>query len=365
MGFDQVGIVRFANLEEGEAQLQEWIEAGKHGSMNYLEDFKKRREDFFASFPDAKSVIVLGVNYFSRDRRSDLAGRPYISGRIARYAWGKDYHQVIAERHEKLIEKLKKELGEGFKAVSCVDTKPIVERFAGIRAGFGFGGKNTMLLSHEFGPWLFLSEIVTNLELEEDTPAEGSCGTCVKCQVECPTGALDEDYRMDARLCIAYLTIEHKGVIPRELRPKIKDWVFGCDECLTICPFTSKEKETSWKEFKAESGKGEVFDFDKLFNASSNRLYQDEYKGTALLRANRKQLMRNACIVLGNSKNKAALPYLEKAIGDPAPLVRLHAAWALGQFDFPEAQEMLTRRASVEIDPEVLSEIDVSRQNNN
>jgi epoxyqueuosine reductase len=215
-----------------------------------------------------------------------------------------------------------------------------------------------MLLSREFGPWLFLSEIITSLDLEEDLPAEGDCGTCAHCQKVCPTGALDQDYKIDARLCIAYLTIEHKGVIPRELRPKIKDWVFGCDECLTICPFTSKSKDTKWLEFRPESGVGERLNLEELFDLDSNREHEEKFRGTALLRAGRKQMLRNACIVLGNSGQKEALPYLEKALADPSPLVRLHAAWGLGKIADDRGRFILQQKLKLEVDPEVCAEIE-------
>ncbi|MBI3313610.1 MAG: tRNA epoxyqueuosine(34) reductase QueG, partial [Candidatus Omnitrophica bacterium] len=251
MGFDKVGITHPALLEEGERALESWVHEGRHGSMKYLENFSKRKQRFYEGMPDAKSVIVLGVNYYSKNEIASSASPPRndsevviasersersnlaFKGRVARYAWGKDYHEVIRKKHESFIRQLKKNLGKDFRAVSCVDTQPIPERFAAVQAGFGFIGKHTVLLNQKFGPWFFLSEIVTNLELEEDiNHEEGNCGTCNHCQTVCPTGALDKDYEIDARRCIAYLTIEHKGVIDRALRPFVKDWIFGCDECL-------------------------------------------------------------------------------------------------------------------------------------
>lgn len=366
LGFDEVGVTRPASLKEGEQAIHDWVREGRHGSMKYLEDFQRRRERLYREFPDAKSVIVLGVNYYSHN--SPHTTHNGLLGRIARYAWGLDYHKVIRKRHEEFIEQLSQGVGSGFRAQSCIDTQPIPERFAAVKAGLGFIGKHTNLLSRRFGPWLFLSEIVTNLELEEDLPAEGDCGTCSHCQAVCPTGALDQDYRIDARKCIAYLTIEHKGVIPCELRPKIKDWIFGCDECLAVCPFTSKQKETTWKEFtppvsfphdfRRESsdtgsptkpfgddighGVGEFVSLDDLFNLPSQGAYEKRFKNTALLRASRKQMLRNACIVLGNSGRAEAIPYLEKALNDPSPPVREHAAWGLEQLQTTSRQTKMT-----------------------
>ena len=361
MGFDQVGITTPAALSEGEQAIETWVQEGRHGDMRYLEDFQARREKFFSGFDDAKSVIVLGVNYYSKNEGQGAGDKGQeLKGRVARYAWGKDYHEVIRQKHRELIDRLTELAGDKLQARSCVDSQPIPERFAATQAGLGFIGKHTGMLNQKFGPWLFLSEIVTNLELEEDMPSAGDCGTCSHCQKVCPTGALDQDYKMDARLCIAYLTIEHKGVIPRELRPKIKDWIFGCDECLQVCPFTSKTKETRWTEFKPETGFGEWLDLDELFQIASNSQHERKFQGTALRRANRKQLLRNACIVLGNSHKKEALPYLEKALRDPAPIVRLHAAWGLGQIPYPEARVLLSLRQPVEPDIDVLAEIDTS-----
>jgi epoxyqueuosine reductase len=383
MGFDQFGITKPDSLEAGESHLQKWIDAGRHGEMKYLENFSARRKNFFEQFGDAKSVIVLGVNYYSTEvasspaapRNDDkdkaipdettkntviarsVATKQSQLGRIARYAQGLDYHEVIARKHQELIARLQETLTLDFKAKSCVDIQPIPERYAAVQAGLGFVGKHTGLLNSKFGPWLFLSEIVTDLDLREDLPASGNCGTCNHCQSACPTGALDQDYNIDARLCIAYLTIEHKGVIPRELRPKIKDWVFGCDACLDVCPFGSKSKETNWKELRPESGKGPNLDFDELFEIKSNSEYEKRFKGTAILRANRKQMLRNACIVLGNSKSEAALPYLEKALAHEAPLVRLHAAWAVGQISHARANSLLQSSLLKEEDEAVRSEI--------
>lgn len=356
LGFDEVGVTKPSALIEGEKAIAGWVAEGRHAEMKYMEDFAGRRDRFYTDFSDAKSVIVLGVNYYTGSK--PRAENPEnLRGKVARYAWGKDYHAVIAQKHKLLIEKLQQITGGGFRAKSCVDTQPVPERFAATRAGLGFIGKHTGLLSRKFGPWLFLSEIVTNLDLNEDVPAKGDCGTCVDCQTICPTGALDQDYKIDARLCIAYLTIEHKGIIPRELRPKIKDWVFGCDECFAVCPFTSKSKESQWSELGPESGVGEWLEMDELFNLKSNRDHEKKFSGTALLRTNRKQMLRNACVVLGNSKKLSAVPYLEKALSDSAPLVRLHAAWALGQIPGGRAVEILKMRSMVENDSLVKEEI--------
>ena len=351
--FDSVGITFLSGLRKGEEAILAWTREGRHGGMKYLENFESRKRRFLENFPDAASVIVLGVNYY---QKGEYSPGP-LKGRVARYAWGRDYHQVISEKHKVLIERMRGFCGPGFKAQSCVDIQPVPEKFAASRAGLGFIGKNTLLLSRQFGPWLFLSEIVTNLELEEDAPDTADCGTCKACQEVCPTGALDQDYKIDARLCIAYLTIEHKGVIPRELRPKIKDWVFGCDECLSGCPFDSKAKQSTWPEFLPREGTGSGIALDELFKIQSNSAHEKKFAGTAVSRANRKQMLRNACVVLGNSGRPETIPYLQKGLTDAASLVRLHAAWGLGQIPGGHASSILEKRLETESDPQVRNEI--------
>lgn len=353
-GFHQIGVTSLKALAPGEQAVRDWTAEGKHGGMKYLEDFDRRKQDFFKDFQDAANVLVLGVNYYSEEKKE---ARSSFSGKVARYAWGRDYHEVIAEKHKNLITEIKKIAGDNFRAKSCVDIQPLPEKFTAQQAGFGFLGKNTLLLSKEFGPWMFLSEIVTNLNLAEDIPASGNCGTCRSCQSSCPTGALDQDYKIDARLCIAYLTIEHKGIIPRELRPKMKDWIFGCDDCITVCPFTSKSKPTDWPELTAVSGAGPEIKMEEIFEIKSNREYEDKFKMSPVRRASRKQLLRNACVVLGNSGDLNAVPWLEKGLNDSAWLVRAHAAWALGRLGGERARGLLQRALNHEREQAVLEEV--------
>ena len=200
--------------------------------------------------------------------------------------------------------------GRPVQAEICVDTKPLLERSLAQKAGLGFIGKQSQLLSPKFGPWLFLAELVTDLELEADLPYVGSCGACRICIDECPTGAIGEKDGVDARRCIAYLTIEHKGEIKDEFKPLIRDWVFGCDICLQVCPYASKGKETNWTELKAESGFGPGLNLAELARIPSNRTYEKKFDGTAILRASRKQLLRNAGIASQNLKGRDGSSYL-------------------------------------------------------
>ena len=332
VGFEACGIALPKPLVEAEEALRKWTQAGKHGEMKYLEEFGSRRDQFWKRFAAAKSVIVLGVNYYSSNRADQENSAPF-KGRVARYAWGRDYHKVISKRLEHLKLRINEEVKTAIQFDSAVDTKPLFERSLAQRSGLGFIGKQTQLLSLQFGPWLFLSELITDLRLEPDEPFSGSCGTCRLCIDECPTGAIEETGSIDARKCIAYLTIEHKTGIPAEFRPQIGNRVFGCDDCLDVCPYTAKQKETEWKELTGESGFGSELELASLFQIGSNREYEEKFRDTAILRARRKQLLRNACVVLGNVGSVEALPMLERAREDPSPMVREHAEWAIARIE--------------------------------
>ena len=330
VGFHACGITVPKPIREAEDALQKWSEQGKHGEMKYLENYELRRDQFWNDFGEAKSVIVLGINYFSKEK-SNSGGNT--TGRVARYAWGEDYHRVISKKLEILKERMGQEAGQKIRFESAVDTRPLFERTLAQRAGLGFIGRQTQLLSLQFGPWLFLAELITDLELEPDEPFYGSCGTCRLCIDECPTGAIEETGHIDARKCVAYLTIEHKTGIPSELRQKIGNWVFGCDECLNVCPYTAKQKETDWAGLTREAGFGSELDLLQLFEIKSNRAYQRKFRASPISRANRKQLLRNAAVVLGNSGSIQALPVLKKALDDPSFLVREHVSWAIDQIN--------------------------------
>lgn len=313
-------------LTAAEVRLKNWTKQGKHGEMKYLEQYDERKANFWSRFSDAKSIIVLGVNYYSDRGEACLAPT---EGRVARYAWGRDYHQLISEKAKILSQRLKQETSGDYYFESAVDTKPLLERNLAQRAGLGFIGKQTQLLSLQFGPWLFLSELITNLDLEPDQPFQGSCGTCRLCIDECPTEAIEESGEIDARKCIAYLTIEHKTEIPETLRPKIGNWVFGCDECLNVCPYTAKQKQTNWNELTAEGGFGSELELLELFELKSNREHENQFGDTAISRASRKQLLRNAAIVLGNKADRSALPVLEAALPEAPVLAKEHIEWAI------------------------------------
>ncbi|MEI6083112.1 MAG: tRNA epoxyqueuosine(34) reductase QueG [Verrucomicrobiota bacterium] len=306
LGFDLVGITTAAPpLHAGE--FQQWLADKFHGEMAYMERNATKRADLQQVLPGAKSIVVVGLNYCV-----EAAGTP----RIARYAQGeRDYHDVMGEKL--------KQLTEFTGGLWYVDTGPILERDLAQRAGIGFIGKHTNLISRQLGNWIFLGAVLTPLELPADEPSGEYCGTCRRCIDACPTRAIVAPYRLDARLCISYLTIELKGSIPVELRPLIGDRVFGCDDCLEVCP---------WNRF-AQAGQFRPRELPALveFLSWDEAKFKTFFAGTPIYRVKRRGFLRNVCVALGNIGDKAALPALQKALDDPEPLVREHAAWAISR----------------------------------
>jgi epoxyqueuosine reductase len=250
---------------------------------------------------------------------------------VARYAWGADYHDAIAGRLERFRSALA-EVIPGLAARPAVDAQPLLERALARRSGLGFVGKNTNLIAHGDGSWLFLTELVVSAPLPPDAPVPQGCGGCTACQAKCPTGALSRDYALDARLCVSYLTIENRGSIPAPLRPGLGSWVFGCDDCQEACPFNARPLEASWPEFSPERGAGPWLSLEDVLSLRTDAAFKERFKGTPLLRAKRAGLVRNACVVVRNAGAAGALAgALEECRDrDESPVVREHAAWALG-----------------------------------
>ena len=297
IGFYSVGIIPAFILFEKEPSLEEWNQKGYAGTMSYMEEFDLRLERFRSNFPTAKSVIVLTVSYYQPDSPQTPTAEP--AGRVARYARGKDYHKVLAKKLKLLSEKIRKHAGDGtFRYF--VDTGPLLERKLARAAGLGFIGKNTTLITPA-GSYFFLAELVTDLELEYDAGRvfEG-CGQCTLCIDACPTEAIPEPYTVDARRCISYLTIEHRGAIDETLKAKIGDWLFGCDVCIDVCPFNGHPVETPWEELK-HFGTGETVPLEPVLTLSEEA-FRERFRGTPLLRPKREGLKRNAAIVLKNLK---------------------------------------------------------------
>ena len=324
-GFDLAGIAGLEPLAEADEgrRFRAWVEEGRHGTMGYMARNLERRLDPGRILPGARSVLCVALNYWNgagEDSFQDGAGQ------VARYARGRDYHKVFARRLKDLEHRLAEHI-PGVRTRAYVDTGPVLEKLWAERAGLGWRGKHTNLLSREWGSWLLLGEILLDTELEPDAGAEDFCGECTRCIDVCPTGAITGPYQLDANLCISYLTIEHRGSIPEELRPLMGDHVFGCDECLDVCPWNRFAQEGKEADFKPRA--------DILAPLLEDLVTMDDaaflkrFAGTAVMRAKREGLARNACVALGNVGGPGAMPALRRALDDPSPVVREHAAWAL------------------------------------
>lgn len=351
LGFDLVGITTAQPLDEDEPRLATWVAAGMHGAMDYMARHAPRAARPAEVVGGARSVIVVGLAYnWEAEPPEDDTPR----GRISKYAAGTDYHRVMEERLQHLSDYL---LGHGARTARYyVDTGPLLDRAIAHRAGIGWFGKNTMLITKTgHGSYVFLGEILTDLDLKPDAPAEGSCGRCRICLDKCPTGAIVAPFVVDARRCISYLTIELRGWIPRELRPMMGTWVFGCDICQDVCPHNTLIKEGLHAEF-APRRDVEFPDLVELLHIDE-RTYQERFRHSAVKRAKRQGLRRNAAVALGNLRDGRGVTPLAKALGDRDPLVRGHAAWALGQIGGSEAKTALVNRLEIEQESEVQDEI--------
>jgi epoxyqueuosine reductase len=348
LGFSACGFAAARPVERG-AFLDGWLAAGFAGDMHYLGRHPERRLTVAGILPRARTVISLAVPYAPPPLPA-VDWRRTLRGRIAAYARGDDYHRVIEERLV-AFERVLARLAPDAATRRYVDTGAVLEREWAARAGLGWFGKNTMLLATRAGSWFFLAELITELGLTPDAPTADHCGRCTRCLDACPTGALADGLVMDARRCIAYLTIEHRGAIPVALRPRLGPWVFGCDVCQEVCPWNAPATPTG------------AADADGLFPFLPDLLRLDaaafraRFAGTSLARTRRRGLVRNAAVVLGNTGNPAAVPALTHALGDREALVRRHAAWALGALATPDARAALADRARRETDPAVQAEI--------
>ena len=317
-------------------EFDDWLKHGAQGEMGYMERGAEKRRDPQKVLPGARSIIVLMLNYFqgveagvspaiSRNA-AGTAATTAATGRIARYAWGDDYHDVIAAKLDKIDNFLRESGGEQ----KCyVDTGPVLERDHAAKAGVGWHGKSTMLIDEKLGTWFFLSEILTTLKLPTDEPARDRCGTCDRCITACPTGAITGPHRLDARRCISYLTIELKGSIPLEFRPLIGDRIFGCDDCLDACPwnrFAQVSRESAFSARRSTTAFA-LRDYLKL----SDTEFRNLFRNSPIKRIKRRGFLRNVCVALGNVGTRDDLPALEQAAIDAEPLIAEHALWAIEQ----------------------------------
>ncbi|HLL38991.1 MAG TPA: tRNA epoxyqueuosine(34) reductase QueG [Rubrobacteraceae bacterium] len=335
-GFDLVGVTDAGPLTEGGERLRRWQEAGMAADMGYMHRPVELLSNPRRLQKSAISVVSLGVSYYPGEHPEESEG----GGRIARYAWGKDYHVVIKERLRSLRAELEEALGCRIKARAFTDAVPLLERSAAQHAGLGFFGRNSCLINGEIGSYFFIADLILDQEIEPDTHGTGTCGKCTRCMSSCPTGAIKAPGVVDARLCISYLTIENKGEIPRGLREKIGDWAFGCDVCQEVCPYNKRKATRSrWPEFSAGAGAGPHLKITEVLNIRSDDEFEERFAGTPLTRPGRTGLLRNCCVAAGNLGLVEAVPALVRCLReDTSPLVRGHAAWALGEIGGEEAE---------------------------
>src|ERR671938_171301 len=351
-GFDLIGVARAEPLREGGERLREWQEAGMAADMGYMQRPVELLSDPKKLQKSARSVVSLGVTYYPGDHPENERG-----GKVARYAWGLDYHEVITGRLFRLREELEEELGVRIKARGFTDAVPLLERSAAQHAGLGFFGRNSCLINNEIGSYFFIADLIVDLDLDPDPPGEGTCGRCTRCMDRCPTGAIKAPGVEDARLCISYLTIVNRGEIPRELRPKVGDWAFGCDVCQEVCPYNKRKASRSrWPEFSEDTGAGPYLELEEVLTIRTEEEFERRFAGTPLTRPGRAGLLRNCCVAAGNLGLEKTIPALIGCLReDPSPLVRGHAAWALGEIGGAEAT--LREASEREPDPRCKKEI--------
>jgi epoxyqueuosine reductase len=337
-GFDLAGIapVRKQDLPEIAAFIQ-WVDEGRAGEMKYMEarteSGELRRASAANAAPWVRSIVVCAVNY-SADKPYSIHASDPERGWISRYAWGsKDYHDALLPRLKQVeaaIQLFARDRGVAVETRSYVDTGPILERVYARHAGIGWIGKNTCVIHQKLGSWLFLGVVLTSLDLPTSAPAPDRCGSCTRCIDACPTGAIIAPGQLDARLCIAYLTIEKRGAIPEELRSPMGQHIFGCDICQDVCPWNNKPGNApaaAWPEFQPQ---------EQIYHPELRRLarmdeesYRRIFRGSPVKRAKYQGLRRNAAIAMGNSGNQSFAADLQKLAADPDPVVAEHAAWAL------------------------------------
>lgn len=327
LGFDDCRFTSAA-APASAGDFQNWLHQKNHGEMAWLERNAEKRVDPQKVLPGAKSVVVLAASYHGGPEPASGSGQ---TGVVARYARFDDYHDILAERLKQLAGFVDQLGGAETRSLWYVDTGPLLERDLAQRAGLGFAGKHTNLISRKLGNWIFLSEIITTLELEPDPPEKNRCGSCTRCITACPTNAITAPFQLDARKCISYLTIELKGAIPLELRPAIGNRIYGCDDCLAACPWNRFAQTGNLMKTHARKNL-ESPDLIELLQLDAVA-FKTRFTGSPILRTKRRGLLRNVCVALGNIGDERALPALQKASRDVEPLIAEHAQWAIGQIE--------------------------------
>jgi len=350
-GFDVVRFAAVENSSHARADLEQFLAEGRHGNMEWMSTNAERRADPKTLWPEVKTVIVVGMNYGPNgDPRERLAARNRAA--ISCYAQGDDYHDVMKTKLKRLAHFIAEHFAADVKIF--VDTAPVMEKPLAQTAGAGWQGKHTNLVSRLYGSWLFLGSVFTTLDIAPDEPEQDHCGACRRCLDLCPTNAFTAPYQIDARRCISYLTIEHKGHIAREFREPMGNRIYGCDDCLAVCPwnkFASVAREARFHA-RAELAQPRLADLVRLNDADFRALF----RGSPIKRIGRDRFVRNVLIAIGNSGDVSLAEKAERLLEDDSPLVRAMAVWALSRLDCERANELAEVRLSQERDAEVRAE---------
>ena len=329
LGFDALGIAA-VDIPEDERHLISWLDAGLHGEMDYMRRHARLRARPEELLPGALRVVSVRMDYWPGDARAaqEVLGDGSL-GYVSRYALGRDYHKVLRRALARLAEDLAKRIGRfGYRV--CVDSAPVLEKAHARNAGLGWIGKHTNLIARDAGSWFFLGEILTDLPLPVDAPATAHCGTCTACIPACPTGAIVAPWRLDARRCISYLTIEHKSAIPEGLRPEIGNRIYGCDDCQLVCPWNKFARAAAHPDFKVRH-QLDASSLPELFGWTAAE-FEERMRGSAIYRIGYERWSRNIAVALGNAPTSpAVLRALEARRADASPMVREHVEWALGR----------------------------------
>ena len=351
-GFDIVRVTSPDAILDAAPRLDDFLADGRHGDMDWMATHAGRRRDPRALWPEARSVIMLGLSY-APDENPIATNVAPDRAVISAYARGRDYHDIVKTGLKRVARAVQSASGAEVKVF--VDTAPLMEKPLAAAAGLGWQGRHTNLVSRTHGSWLFLGAILTTAELAPDAPEADHCGSCRRCLDVCPTGAFPAPYQLDARRCIAYLTIEHKGHIAKEFRAAIGNRVFGCDDCLAVCPwnkFAAAAREIRFQA-RAETDNPPLADILRLDDAA----FRARFAGTPVKRTGRDRVMRNALIAAGNSGDATLLDHIVPLLVDASPLVRAMAVWALGRLaDATTVRDMEARCGPAEGDPDVIGE---------
>jgi epoxyqueuosine reductase len=354
-GLDVLRVAHAAPFEETERVYLDRFHAGLLGEMKWITPERIRTgcspEELL---PGVRSVLIGAVSYRTTEASAREGSMP--RGKVARYALGDDYHDTVKLKLQDLHRELEARAGRAIRARVSVDSGPVVDRAVAARAGLGWYGKNSMILTPQLGSYVLLGAMLVDLELPPSEPSRKGCGACTRCMSACPTGALISPGVLDSRRCISYLTIELKGPIPRELRPLMGGWIFGCDLCQEVCPVNRKAPVPDHPEYVAREGWGLEPDLVELMGLSDED-FRARFKGSPVKRTKRRGLLRNVAVALGNSGDPRAVPALVAALSDHEPLVRGHAAWALGRFRGSEVRAALEAALPSEPDEWVREEI--------